>query len=156
MFIADELICYISVHLCYWGTTCTICLSWENLAVPACPLRQKTKNKQTNKQKNHDFSALLKSVLRFLYQNGKHSCVFFAAHRTVFSPCITMHTIICHHLGWHCPARSLCPGSSPDSGNCTPWFGCCVLCVHAQGWPGHLVAEEPPWWCGAVDGWIES
>lgn len=99
---------------------------------------------KTNKQKKHDFSALLKSVLRFLYQNGKHSCVFFAAHRTVFSPCITMHTIICHHLGWHCPARSLCPGSSPDSGNCTPWFGCCVLCVHAQGWPGHLVAEEPP------------
>ena len=57
------------------------------------------------------FGAILKPVLKFLYQNGKHGCIFFAVHRTVFSQCIKMHTIICHHLSQHCTALpSLCPG----------------------------------------------
>jgi len=42
------------------------------------------------------FFAVLKRVLKFLYQKGKHSCMFFVDHRTVFSQ---VH--ICHNLSWH-------------------------------------------------------
>ena len=34
-------------------------------------------------QKIDNFFAVLKPVLKFLYQNGKHGCVFFVVHRTV-------------------------------------------------------------------------
>lgn len=53
-----------------------------------------------------NFLAILKPILTFLYQNRKHSCLFFAANRTVFSQCIKMYKIICHHLGYHCTASS--------------------------------------------------
>jgi len=35
-------------------------------------------------QKLDDFLGNLQTILKFLYQNGKHGCRFFAAHRTVF------------------------------------------------------------------------
>ena len=34
-------------------------------------------------QKIDNFFAVLKPVLKFLYQNGKHGCVFFVVRRTV-------------------------------------------------------------------------
>ena len=48
------------------------------------------------------FSAILKHVLRFLHQNAKPCCVFSAACRTVFSQCITTHTVIGHRWTQHC------------------------------------------------------
>ena len=55
------------------------------------------------------------SVILFFKCSGKHDCIFF----TVFSQCINMHTIICHHLSQHCAALpSLCPGFSQRSANC--------------------------------------
>ena len=50
------------------------------------------------------FLSILKPILKFLYHNGKHGCVFFAVHRTVFSQYIKVHKLICHHLSWHCTA----------------------------------------------------
>ena len=50
------------------------------------------------------FFSILKPVLKFLYQNGRHGCVFFEAHRTVFSQCIQIHTHIFRNVSWHCTA----------------------------------------------------
>lgn len=59
------------------------------------------------------FWAILKSIVKFLYQNGKQSCIFFSVYRTIFSQCIKMHNIICHiELAQHC--ASLCPSFNPD------------------------------------------
>lgn len=72
-------------------------------------------------QKKWMFSSVLKLILKFLYQNRKHSWVFlFAVHRTMFSQCIRMHPIICHHLSKHCTAPSPCPGFSSDSADSFP------------------------------------
>ena len=45
------------------------------------------------------FSAVLKPILKFLYQNGKHGCIFFSVLRTVLNQCIKIQTTICCHLG---------------------------------------------------------
>ena len=43
-------------------------------------------NGVANIQKTDDFFlALLKPILQFLHHSGKHSCIFSAVHRTVFS-----------------------------------------------------------------------
>lgn len=69
------------------------------------------------------FSALLKPILKFLYQNRKHSCIFFfflAVHRTVAcSQCIKMHKIISHNLNWHFTVPSLCLDFSSGGVNST-------------------------------------
>lgn len=43
------------------------------------------------------FLAVLLPVLKFLYQNEKHGCIFFSVHSTVSSQCIKIHERICHH-----------------------------------------------------------
>ena len=48
------------------------------------------------------FSALLKPILKSLYDNRRHICILFAVHRDVFSQRTKMRNIICHHLGQHC------------------------------------------------------
>ena len=50
-----------------------------------------TENGIANRQKGYDFFAILKPVLKFLYQNRKHGYISFAAHRTLFSQCIKIH-----------------------------------------------------------------
>lgn len=47
------------------------------------------------------FSTILKPIIKFLHQNRKHSYIFFAVRRTVFSQCFKIHKLICHHLSWH-------------------------------------------------------
>ena len=42
------------------------------------------------------------SIFKFFYQNGKHSCMFFAVQSPVFSQCIKMHTVMSHYLSQHC------------------------------------------------------
>ena len=71
------------------------------------------------------FFLILKPVFKFLCQKEKQGCLFFTAHRTVFSQCIKMQTIICYKLSWHCTVPSLCFGFSMDSANCAPVFYCC-------------------------------
>ena len=74
-------------------------------------------------QKIDNFFAVLKPVLKFLYQNGKHGCVFFVVRRTV-SQCIKMHQLICHPFSWQRTAPSPCPSFSTDAVNSTMLFGC--------------------------------
>jgi len=47
------------------------------------------------------FSTILKHILKFLYQNGKHGCIFSAVRRTVF---INIHKLICRNLSSQCTA----------------------------------------------------
>lgn len=54
-----------------------------------------------------NFFAILKHILKFLYQNGKHSCLFFTIQSTVFSQCIKINAIICYYLSQHCPLCAL-------------------------------------------------
>lgn len=70
-------------------------------------------------QKNLFFFSILKPILKFLHQNAKQGCIFFAVHRTLFSQCIKTHNIICHNLSWHCDMPSPCPDFSSDSINST-------------------------------------
>ena len=66
--------------------------------------------KMVSQTQIHDFFAILKPILKLLYQNGKHDYVLFVDQSTVLSQCIKMHTITCHHLSQHCIALpSLCP-----------------------------------------------
>ena len=62
------------------------------------------------------FLAILKPILKLLYQPAKHGCMFFAVWSTVCSPCTKTHTIHCHHLSQHCAALpSPCSGFSQHS-----------------------------------------
>jgi len=63
------------------------------------------------------FASSAHPKLKFHYQIGKHACIFFAAHRTVFSQCIKMHKIICHHLSEHYTAPPFCSDFSPNNVN---------------------------------------
>lgn len=87
------------------------------------------------------FSAILKPVLKFLSHNRMPSCIFSTVHRTVFSQCIIMHTIICLYLSQQCIAPSLCSGFILNDVNSMlmAWL------LLSDG------AELPPWWCRAGD-----
>ena len=87
--------------------------------------------------------AVLKSILKFLYQNRKHGCTFFSDYRTVFSQHIKMHNTISHNLSYRYSAPSPCPGFSPDSASCTPLFGCCWLTGTCTG-SDHLAGQSHP------------
>ena len=43
------------------------------------------------------FFEILKTILKLLYQNRKHGCIFFAVHKAVFRQYITVHTVICYN-----------------------------------------------------------
>ena len=97
--------------------------------------------------KSVNFSALLKPILQFLYQNGKHGFIYFAVHRTMIRQCIPMHTSISHHFSQHCTVPSSCPGFSTDSANLIRLFDCCEQWVCVQGGARLLCRPEaPPWW----------
>ena len=71
-----------------------------------------------SKHKLKIFFAILKPILKFLYQNGKHGSVFFAVQGPLFSQRIKTHTAMRHHLSQHCTALpSLCPAFSWHSVN---------------------------------------
>ena len=101
------------------------------------------------------FLALLKPILKLLYQKWKHSCIFFTLQSTAFSQSIKMHTIICHHLSQRsqpCPPRALVWVN-------TEWiahqrFGCCWVMGVCLGPPSG--SEPPPWWHGVGGGRIAS
>lgn len=78
---------------------------------------------------------ILKPVLKFLSQNKKQGCTFFAVHRTAFRQWIKMRTAISYNLSWHRTAPSPCPGSISDSVNSTVTFSCCWV-VGAPPGPG--------------------
>ena len=83
------------------------------------------------------FSAVLNSVLKSLYENGKHSCILFTVCRTMFRHCMKMHTLICLHLSQHCTALpSPCPCFSQHSVNSTPRVWLLLS-------DGHMMGEEP-------------
>lgn len=42
-----------------------------------------------------------KPASEYLHHNGKHGCIFFTVHRSMFSQCTKMHNIICHLLSQH-------------------------------------------------------
>lgn len=98
-----------------------------------------TSNGVANKKKI-DFSAILKPVLKFLYQNKKYSCVFFTFHRAMFSRCITMHKLICHHLR-QCPV-GFCPGRVNSTAMfCWCWGKSCCHDGVGRLWVGHACAH---------------
>lgn len=70
------------------------------------------------------FSAFLKPILKFLFQNRKHSWVSSTIHRAVFSQFIKMPTVICQNLCQHCPVPAPCPSVSPGSVDHTLLCGC--------------------------------
>lgn len=79
-------------------------------------------------------------ILEFLYEDRKHSCLFFTVHGTVFNQCIKMHTIVSNRL-------------SSGSTNCKPMYGCCERWLHAHGQAWLLVRAKPlPWWHRAEGG----
>lgn len=124
----------------------TQCIPFENSHVMyLCRLKMESQIYQ----KIHHVFVVLKLILKFFYLNGKHGCIFFAVHMTVFSQCITIHTIICHNwvgTAQHCPH----PGFSPGCADCTLLCGCCEWRVCSRGWAGALSGAEPsPWWHGA-------
>lgn len=61
-------------------------------------------------------------IFKVLYQTGKHGCIFSAVQKTVFSKCIKIHTIVCHHLIQHCPPPALL--SVNWALIARHWFGC--------------------------------
>lgn len=73
-------------------------------------------------------STILKHILKFPYQMGKHSCVFSGVHRTAF---INICKVICQNLSCHCTASH-------------------VLVIGTEG-PGLAtwLEELLPRWCGA-------
>jgi len=96
------------------------------------------------------FFAILKPILKFLYQDRNTAAYFFAVHRTAFSQWIKLHTIICYNLSQHFTAPSLCPGFSPDSANITQMYGCCEWWVCTGGQVRPLTGIELlPWWLWA-------
>ena len=93
-------------------------------------------------KKNQWFFAVLKPILKFLYQNANRGCIFFALHRAVFSQWIKMCNVTCHNLSWHCTVPSLCPVFSSDIVNSVLMFGCCwavgaLLGLGHSGRQGH-------------------
>lgn len=84
------------------------------------------------------FSAVLKPILKFLYQNGKHGCIFFSVLRTVLNQCIKIQTTICCHLG---PPRALVWAQTALVGHwCCYWaMGACLGPGHAS-WRGRAAA----------------
>ena len=105
------------------------------------------------------FPGIVQPVLKFLYQFGKHSCVFFfflAVHRTVFSQCTTMHTVIFHLLSQRCNVPTPCPSFSPGSANRTPLCGYCEQWVVPGSGLGCLVGQScyssRGRWCRAGSG----
>lgn len=59
-----------------------MCLCWLKMELQI--------HKKTPQTTDGLFLAILKPVLKFLYQNGKHCHVFFAARRAVFRQCLRM------------------------------------------------------------------
>ena len=56
-----------------------------------------TENGVSNIQKNDNYLAIMKPILKFLYQNRTQGCTFLSVH-SVFSQRIKTHTITCHNL----------------------------------------------------------
>lgn len=90
------------------------------------------KDRVANAPKNYFFPAILKPHLKFLSQNGKHGCIFFAVQGAFFSQCIKMYTIICYNLSQYHTVPSLCPGFSSDGFDLTLVCDCCEQWVHSQ------------------------
>ena len=90
------------------------------------------------------FLALLKHILKFLYQNRKHGCMFFTVQRTVFSLYIKMHNIIGHKLSWHCTVPFPCSGFSPDRADHTSTCGCCEHWMHLGPGQARLLHRAEP------------
>ena len=64
------------------------------------------------------FFAILKPIVKLLYQTRNHGCIFFTVQSTVFHLRIKMQTVICRHLSQHCMALpSPCPDVSQHSIN---------------------------------------
>jgi len=82
------------------------------------------------KHKLMTFFVILKPILKLLYESGRHGCIFFAVHTTVFGQCTKMHKIICHNLSKHCTAPSSYFDFSPDNADCTPLFSCWDRWMH--------------------------
>lgn len=83
-----------------WMSDCkSIYIQLENMQVlHFCWL--KIESKYTEKMMI--FSAILKFILKFLYQNGKHGCIFLIVHSTVFNQCIKMHIFFAITWACHC------------------------------------------------------
>jgi len=78
--------------------------------------------------------------LKFLYQNWKHSCIFFTVHRAVFSQCIKMPKIVCHNFRQQCTTPSL---ASAQMMSITHW--CLAVAewwVHKRVEPGCLAERS--------------
>lgn len=82
------------------------------------------------------FSAILKPILKFVYQN-KAQLHIFAVHRPVFTQYIKIHKLLCITLSWHCTAPSLCSGFNPDRANTALVFSWCW-----GAGVGHLVGQR--------------
>ena len=81
---------------------------------------------------------------------------FLAVHRTVFSQCTTMHTVIFHLLSQRCNVPTPCPSFSPGSANRTPLCGYCEQWVVPGSGLGCLVGQScyssRGRWCRAGSG----
>lgn len=85
-------------------------------------------------------STILKHILKFPYQMGKHSCVFSGVHRTAF---INICKVICQNLSCHCTASHVL--ASAHIGLIAP---CCSIGTEGPGLATWL-EELLPRWCGA-------
>jgi len=58
-----------------------------------------TGNRVANQQQQKIiFLAILKPILKYLYKNRKHGCVFSTVSRTAFSQSVKIYKLICHNL----------------------------------------------------------